>query len=189
MSLELIPFDIINVYLISRISLAEVSRHCFPTHLSLGVKGHISLRCFPYIKAPPKILCLDRSYRPRLDQTELTFFTLQFKLICAEPSAQSTWYPMQIFLMQELLKNILNFLRFTFASNCFWRILGRLLVCLSVCLTHNLLLGTEYSSSVVADDRCHPAVLLCQQWLNVAPRAKFLVSVLKKRKCKFTAAF
>lgn len=53
---------------------------------------------------------------------------------------------------------------------------------------HNLLLGSEHFSSAVADDRCHPAVLLCQQWLSVTPKAKFLVSVLgkKKRKCEFS---
>lgn len=53
--------------------------------------------------------------------------------------------------------------------------------CLFVCLVCNLLLGTEYFSSAVADDRCHPAVLLCQQWLSVTPKAKFLVSVLEKK--------
>lgn len=82
----------------------------------------------------------------------------------------------------------IEFSQIHFCFKLLLRILGRL-VCLSVCLMHNLLLGTEYSSSVVADDRCHPAELLCQLWLSVAPRAKFLVSVLKKRKCKFTAVF
>lgn len=111
-------------------SLAEFARHCFLIHLSLGVKWHISIRCFPYIRAPSEILCLDKSCRPQLDQTELTFFALQFKLICAEPSAQFTWYLIWGFLMSELLENTLNFLKFTSASNCFWEFLEDLFVCL-----------------------------------------------------------
>lgn len=61
---------------------------------------------------------------------------------------------------------------------------------LLISLKHILLLGTEYLSSAMADDRCHPAVLLCQQWLSGTPKAKFPVSVLEKKrnkiKCEFT---
>lgn len=53
---------------------------------------------------------------------------------------------------------------------------------LFVCLKHILLLGTEYLSSAVTGDRCHPAVLLHQQWLSGTPKAKFPVSVLEKKK-------
>lgn len=104
--------------------------------------------------------------------------------------AQFMWYLMQIFLLGSGWKNKSNFLKFTSASNCCWRILWRIFPCF-VCLKHILLLGTEYLSSAVADGRCHPAVLLHQQWLSGTPKAKFPVSVLEKkkenkRKCEFT---
>lgn len=61
---------------------------------------------------------------------------------------------------------------------------------LFVCLKHLLLLGSEHLSSAVAGDRCHPAVLLCQQCLSGTLKAKFPVSVLgkkeKKRKYELT---
>lgn len=107
--------------------------------------------------------------------------------------AQLTWFLMGIFLMKEWLKKINKIISNSpLLQPAIGEYFKGFFFVLFVCLKHVLLLGSEYLSSAVADDRCHPAVLLWKQWLSETPKAKFPLSVLggKKKsripKCEFT---
>lgn len=125
--------------------------------------------------------CLNKCFKPQLDQNCcLTFFTLQFQLICAELSSRGIDGNFSDGGVAEKISQILS--NSLLVRTAVGEYLEGFFLVLFVCLKHILLLGSESLSSAVADDRCHPAVLLCQQWLSGTPKAKFPVSVLKKKK-------
>lgn len=183
--LKLITFNTIDVYLISSTSLAVFKALLLDMCFSRSRKEWLYL-FFSY-KVPPKIPCLDKCNRQQLVQSELLpdIFCIAMQTnLCR---VQCTIHMILDAIFFFWWGNGWKFTEFS-QINLFFKLLlehSWRAFCLFVCLRHNLLLGSEPFSSAVADDRCHPAVLLCQQWLSVTPKAKFLVSAFEERKCAF----